>query len=61
MEGLWGVKMSLGTLSSLEEATSRALESVVDGVAESVRGASVVNMDETGWQRIMLAPGCRLQ
>ncbi len=47
---LWSAKISLGALSSLEEATSRALENVVSDVAQSVKRAGVVNMDETGWR-----------
>ena len=47
---LWSGKISLGALSSLEESTSRALEGVVSDVAQSVKRAGVVNMDETGWR-----------
>ena len=47
---LWSAKISLGTLSSLEEATSHALENVVSDVVQSVKRAGVVNMDETGWR-----------
>jgi hypothetical protein len=36
--------------TSLEKATSHALENVVSDVAQSVRGAAVVNLDETGWR-----------
>ena len=50
LEDLWGVKISLGALSKLEEATSDALLGVVKDVAQSVKGALVVNMDETGWR-----------
>jgi transposase len=50
LEDLWSAKISLGALSGLEQATSGALESVVDDVAQSVKRASVVNMDETGWR-----------
>ena len=50
LEDLWGAKISLGALSNLEEATSHALEGIVDDVAQLVKGALVVNMDETGWR-----------
>ena len=43
LEDLWGVKISLGALSKLEEATSDALLGVVKDVAQSVKGALVVN------------------
>jgi transposase len=49
LDDLWSAKISLGALSSLEEATSCALEGVVSDVAQSVKRAGVVNMDETGW------------
>ena len=44
------MKISLVALSKLEEATSDALLGIVDDVAQSVKGALVVNMDETGWR-----------
>ncbi|NIN68062.1 MAG: IS66 family transposase [Anaerolineae bacterium] len=50
LKDLWGVKISLGALSGLEGATSGALESVINDVAGSVKGAAVVNVDETGWR-----------
>lgn len=50
LDDLWSAKISLGTLSSLEEATCHALENVVSDVAQSVKRAGVVNMDETGWR-----------
>ena len=50
LDDLWSGKISLGALSSLEEATSHALENVVSDVAQSVNKAGVVNMDETGWR-----------
>ncbi len=50
LDDLWSAKISLGTLSSLEEATSCALEGVVEDVAQSVKRAGVVNIDETGWR-----------
>ena len=50
LDDRWSGKISLGALSCLEEATSNALEGVVSDVAQSVKRAGVVNMDETGWR-----------
>lgn len=50
LDDLFGVEMSLGALSGLEEATSEALGDVVEGAEEVVREADVVNMDETSWK-----------
>jgi transposase len=47
---IFSVKLSLGALSSLEEDTSCALETVVEEVGEAVRQTDAVNMDETGWK-----------
>lgn len=43
------VELSVGALGHLEQATSAALEPVVDAVALAVRRAAVANLDETGW------------
>ncbi len=43
------VELSVGALAHLEQATSTALEPVVDEVAQAVRQAPVANLDETGW------------
>lgn len=43
------VELSVGALAQLEQATSAALEPVVNAVAEAVRQAAVANLDETGW------------
>ena len=43
------VELSVGALARLEQATSTALEPVVDEVATAVRQAAVANLDETGW------------
>ena len=50
LSDLWGVKISLGALSCLEESTSRALEPVVKEIRSAIRGADALNMDETGWK-----------
>jgi transposase len=46
---LGDVALSVGALGQLEQATSAALEPVVDEVAAAVRQAAVANLDETGW------------
>ena len=43
------VELSVGALARLEQATSAALEPVVDEVTTAVQQAAVANLDETGW------------
>ena len=43
------VALSVGALARLEQATSTALEPVVNEVATAVQQAAVANVDETGW------------
>jgi len=50
LQDFFGVKLGLGTVSALEEATSEALEGVVEEARGYVREQSVVNVDETGWK-----------
>ena len=50
LQDFFGVKLGLGTVSALEEATSAALEGVVEEARGYVREQSVVNIDETGWK-----------
>jgi len=50
LEDFFGVEIGLGTVSALEEATSAALEGVVEEAGEYVQAQSVVNVDETGWK-----------
>ena len=50
LQDFFGVEMGLGTVSALEEATSAALEGVVEEARGYVREQSVVNVDETGWK-----------
>ena len=50
LQDFFGVKLSLGTVSALEEATSAALEEAVEEARGYVREQSVVNIDETGWK-----------
>jgi transposase len=45
----FGVKLSLGSIANLEQATSEALAAPVDEVAQEVKKAPVVHADETGW------------
>ena len=50
LEDFFGVQVGLGTVSALEEATSAALEGVVEEAQEYVQAQCVVNVDETGWK-----------
>lgn len=50
LSDLFSVKLSLGALSSLEEATATALEGVVGEVGKAVMAADALNMDETGFK-----------
>jgi len=59
LQDFFGVKLSLGTVSALEEAASEALEGVVEEVRGYVKQQFVVNVDETGWKEgntLRLAP-----
>ena len=49
LQDLWQVEVSLGGLSRLEGATAEALAPVVEAVAQAIKEAGVVNLDETGW------------
>ena len=50
-ETLFGVPLSLGTISKLEAETSAALEAPHAEALEAVRAAPVKNVDETGWAK----------
>jgi transposase len=50
-ETLFGVPLSLGTISKLEAETSAALETPHAEALEAVRAAPVKNVDETGWAK----------
>jgi transposase len=50
-ETLFGVPLSLGTISNLEADTSAALEAAHAEALEAVRTAPVKNVDETGWAK----------
>ena len=47
---VFGVELSVGTVSALEQTVSAALEPVVTEAQVAVQQAAVVNMDETGWR-----------
>lgn len=48
---LFGVDVSVGTVSALEQRVSAALEPVVAAAQAAVQQTAVVNMDETGWRQ----------
>jgi transposase len=48
---LFGVAVSIGTISAVEQQVSQALEPVVAQARAAVAAAPVVNMDETGWRQ----------
>ena len=50
-ETLFGVPLSLGTISKLEAGTSAALEVPHAEALKAVREAPVKNVDETGWAK----------
>lgn len=50
-ETLFGVPLSLGTVSKLEADTCAALEAPHAEALEAVRAAPVKNVDETGWAK----------
>jgi transposase len=48
---VFGEEIALGTVSSLEAATARALSAVYDEAAQAVAEADAVNVDETPWRQ----------
>jgi transposase len=48
---LFGVTMSLGTLSTLEAATTQAVAASVEEARATVQEQASVSMDETGWRQ----------
>ena len=50
MSDCFGVDISLGALSNLEEKTTEALEAPFEQVLEHIRAQPVVHPDETGWR-----------
>ena len=51
MEDLFGVPMGVGTIPTLGQEVSRALEPASRAVAQQVETAAHVNVDETGWKQ----------
>lgn len=49
VEDFYGIHVSLGTVSNLEQATSEAIKAPVEEVAQAIRKEPVVYADETGW------------
>jgi transposase len=49
VEDFFGVPISLGSVTNLEQATSEAIEAPVEEVARAIRAEPVVHADETGW------------
>lgn len=45
----FGVPISLGSVSNLEQATSEAIAAPVEEVAQAIRQEPIVHADETGW------------
>jgi transposase len=48
---LWDIRLSLGAVTSQEQAQSAALAPVVAEVRTAVQQAALVNVDETGWRQ----------
>lgn len=49
MTDFFQAKLSLGSVSKLEQRTSQALEAPVDQVRQAIQQQTVINIDETGW------------
>lgn len=49
LQDFFGVKISLGSISNLEQATSTALEPAYEEARASIRSSQRANVDETGW------------
>lgn len=50
LQEFWDITVSLGAITTLEQAQSVALKPVYTEVREAIPNAEVVNMDETGWR-----------
>lgn len=48
---VFGVPLSLGSVTALQEQMSQALEPAHQGIAQEVRPAPVKNVDETSWKQ----------
>ena len=51
MEEVFGVPMSVGTVSQLAQATAVALAAPVEEAQTYVRAQAVVHLDETSWRQ----------
>jgi len=51
MEEVFGVPMSVGTISPLEQATTEALAAPVEEARTSVQAQEVAHLDETSWRQ----------
>src|SRR5262249_42998907 len=49
-EVVFGVPLSLGSVTTLQEQMSQALQPAHQAISEAVRPAPVKNIDETGWK-----------
>lgn len=49
-ESLFGVDISLGSITAVEQATSEALKAPYEEALKAVREAGVTHADETGWR-----------
>jgi transposase len=50
-EVVFGVPLSLGSVTTLQEQMSQALQPAHQAIADAVRPAPVKNVDETGWKQ----------
>jgi transposase len=50
LDQAWAVRLSLGSVHAIEQEMSRALRAPYEAVWESVKAASVRNVDETTWR-----------
>ena len=51
LQALFGVEVSLGSITALEQATSDALAKPYGEALKSVREAGIIHADETGWRQ----------
>jgi transposase len=51
MDEVFGVPMSVGTISPLEQATTAAVAAPVEAARTSVQAQAVAHLDETGWRQ----------
>jgi transposase len=55
---LFGLSISTGMISKLEQQSALALAAPYQELADSVHQAEVVSIDETGWRETDARPGC---